>query len=460
LEKLVICKRAYYTGVSLAGGRWKEDQDWGDRWVQSPSSYAIQSPISSLPAKTRVAALIDFNRKEWNSDLVREVLSEEEATKVLNIPLSPVFPIDRLIWLGTKSGLFSVRSAYHLCMELHQKSKGDCSNPVKRDGYWQDIWSLKAPNSVKMFLWRASRNILPTKSNLFLKRVVDSKTCPCCLIEDEDVLHALWSCPAAQDIWGCGQQIFQKSSFIGTSFQQLFRYFSDRLCNEDLVLMAFLCQRIWFRRNRIVFDTKWIHPSTVVKQAKAGLDDFQASISSLLSRETEVEVKDSPKGWQPPFPGSIKINWDASINNSLGCIGIGVMARDYAGKVVGAKCLYRRQSFTPDTAEMCAALEAVVFCKEAGFRDVIMEGDALNVVKEINSNPPYLSRLGHFVEAIKRELHFFQSIHFVYAPRELNYAAHGLAKEASGFCLDRVWLEETPSCISDVVLREQIVPRS
>jgi hypothetical protein len=194
---------------------------------------------------------------------------------------------------------------------------------------------------------------------------------------------------------------------MGTSFQQLFKYFSDRLCNEDLVLMAFLLQRIWFRRNRIVFDKKWIHPSTVAQQAKAGLDAFQASIFSLPSGEAEVEVVDSPKGWQPPFPGSVKINWDSSINKSFGCIGIGVVARDYAGKVLGAKCSYRKQSFALDIAEMCAALEAVVFCKEAGFRDVIMEGDALNVVKEINSNPPYLSRLGHFVEAIKREFDFF-----------------------------------------------------
>jgi hypothetical protein len=60
---------------------------------------------------------------------------------------------------------------------------------------------------------------------------------------------------------------------------------------------------------------KWINPSTVAQQAKAGLDAFQASNFSLPSREAGVEMVVSPKGWQPPFPpGSIKINWDASIN--------------------------------------------------------------------------------------------------------------------------------------------------
>jgi hypothetical protein len=29
LEEFVICKIAHYTGVFLAGGRWKEDQDLG-----------------------------------------------------------------------------------------------------------------------------------------------------------------------------------------------------------------------------------------------------------------------------------------------------------------------------------------------------------------------------------------------------------------------------------------------
>jgi len=74
---------------------------------------------------------------------------------------------------------------------------------------------------------------------------------------------------------------------------------------------------------------------------------------------------------------------------------------DYAGNVLGAKCSYKMQSLEPDIDEIVAASEAVIFCKDVGFRDVIMEGDALNVVKEINSAPPYLSRLGHFYSCVQ-----------------------------------------------------------
>jgi hypothetical protein len=45
---------------------------------------------------------------------------------------------------------------------------------------------------------------------------------------------------------------------------------------------------------------------------------------------------------------------------------------------------------------------------------VIFEGDALNVIKEVNSNPSFLSTVGHLVEDIGNEVGFFRTYSFVH----------------------------------------------
>jgi hypothetical protein len=124
----------------------------------------------------------------------------------------------------------------------------------------------------------------------------------------------------------------------------------------------------------------------------------------------------------------------------------------------GQKVLTRRFLWKLAMDEALAALEACLFCKEAGFFDIILEGDALQIVLEINSGSPSLSRFGHFIDSINRELSSFRYAKFVHVPRELHSATHVPAKEASFHCLDHVWLEETPYSISDVVLREHVSP--
>jgi ribonuclease HI len=53
-------------------------------------------------------------------------------------------------------------------------------------------------------------------------------------------------------------------------------------------------------------------------------------------------------------------------------------------------------------AEALATLHAVIFAKELGFSNVIFEGDALIVVKAVNSKEPCESNYGHLVEDVKR----------------------------------------------------------
>jgi hypothetical protein len=44
----------------------------------------------------------------------------------------------------------------------------------------------------------------------------------------------------------------------------------------------------------------------------------------------------------------------------------------------------------------------------------------------------------------------------VFTHREVNEAAHRLAKVAATDISDRIWRDQTPHCISDIVLMEQL----
>ena len=71
---------------------------------------------------------------------------------------------------------------------------------------WQAIWKMNVLAKVKYFVWRACRDSLPTKTNLVKRRVIDDATCDCCKVQQEDVVHALYSCPKLLDLWNqCSQ---------------------------------------------------------------------------------------------------------------------------------------------------------------------------------------------------------------------------------------------------------------
>jgi hypothetical protein len=57
----------------------------------------VQSPVtvSILSGDTRVAALIDHDRRGWNVALIKEIFNAE-AKVITNIPLSPSLATTRL----------------------------------------------------------------------------------------------------------------------------------------------------------------------------------------------------------------------------------------------------------------------------------------------------------------------------------------------------------------------------
>jgi hypothetical protein len=109
----------------------KSIQIWGDRWLPNPTSYAVQFIPNIIPPNAKVTDLIDGELKGWNSSLIKEIFNEDEAKAICKIPLSSGLSKDRLIWMGTKNGDFTVRSVYHLGKELKEREGGQCSSGWK-----------------------------------------------------------------------------------------------------------------------------------------------------------------------------------------------------------------------------------------------------------------------------------------------------------------------------------------
>jgi ribonuclease HI len=115
---------------------------------------------------------------------------------------------------------------------------------------------------------------------------------------------------------------------------------------------------------------------------------------------------------------------------------------------------------TPKVTEVMAALEAILFCKNAGFFTVLLEGDAKQMVNEVNNSFLNLSTAGHFIEGIILEMQWLKYESMVYVGREANNVTRCLANEAFSMAVDSVWLEDIPRCILHALLRDVLVPRS
>ena len=124
-----------------------------------------------------------------------------EAETILRIPVCEGSMTDKLIWPLTPAGDFSIRSAYQM-LESTARSSHPCSSSVdEMSKVRKGIWKIKTPNKIRHFIWRVAHNSLPTTQNLWLRHVPVDDSCPLCAEQTESLMHCLWLCDHAQDVW-------------------------------------------------------------------------------------------------------------------------------------------------------------------------------------------------------------------------------------------------------------------
>ena len=151
-----------------------------------------------------VSALIDYDTRRWRADLVKSIFLPFEAKTILNIPISYNLPEDKIIWVGNMKGVFTVKSAYYVTLNMvdsSEEGESSCGDP--RQQLWKKVWHLNIPSKIKIFAWRACVDALPTMMNLKKRSIGVTENCPCCGREMESIFHSIIRCEMAKRVWDC-----------------------------------------------------------------------------------------------------------------------------------------------------------------------------------------------------------------------------------------------------------------
>ncbi|OMP08765.1 hypothetical protein COLO4_06144 [Corchorus olitorius] len=95
-------------------------------------------------------------------------------------------------------------------------------------------------------------------------------------------------------------------------------------------------------------------------------------------------------------------------------------------------------------AEALAAIKAMEWSRDMGFKDIVIEGDALTIIRNVNSFALNFSPIGPYIADLKLLCSLFNSCIFSHVKRDDNAVANCLAKYGTSLSADMFWMEEVP----------------
>lgn len=246
---------------------------------------------------------------------------------------------------------------------------------------WKAIWNIGVPRVVKMFLWKACSNILPTKEKLFKKHITHGPLCPICSLEIETIGHIFWSCPSARDLWTeCRHKIY-KSTSDENDFMSIMEKLMERASVEKMQMVAIVARQIWHKRNTMVFGGKCTSPTALLRTSMEQMEAYSKA-KWQVNNQWPVPRKSVIEPWQKPSTRFIKVNWDAFVDLKGKRIEIEIIVRDHGRSVVSMLC-ETKANVQDVTTKALAAWKGVELSAALGLRKIIMEGDVLDIVQAL-----------------------------------------------------------------------------
>ena len=307
----------------------------------------VTSPQIQGQVNSSVAALINESTRSWCTDVIEHVF---EAAVIKSIPLCSFSQRDKLIWPFTPTGQYTVKSGYRFLYEGCTTIQASADDSF----FWKKIWGLEVPNKVKNFVWRACKEALPTKENLYRRKIAQDALCDNCKVRIEDGSHSIFFCPNVQVMWQSDLRWNWLSALEGQSMKDIFNFAISG--KKDVELLAFTGWAILNCRNQVRLKEAACPMDQILKLSEGRNAEFRGtrSLTQKLVHRNHVR-------WRPPNVDVVKINYDGAIFSEEGRAGLGVVCHNSDGVVIASLSEQIPLPATITQVEALAVRRAVVF---------------------------------------------------------------------------------------------------
>ncbi|KAJ9554109.1 hypothetical protein OSB04_018154 [Centaurea solstitialis] len=427
-----IWRSIWHSQLALQKGiRWKVGNGrsiniWKDPWLRDDEIFTVESPLVLEHANMTVGDLVNPLSQEWNRELLARLFSSRDCNRILNLsPPNESHP-DKIIWHWTEDGIYSVKSCYRLITE-----KIAPLSHLFISGDWKRIWKANIPNKVKFFIWRAIREVIPTRNALQSRGIQVPPLCPLCNRNVENNWHALVDCPQVRSIWnetGLSSEIDARTLEANSFSELIFKFLHDHSGHDgDSFLM--LLWSIWHRRNDIVWNDGPRDPSPVIRRAFCLLSEWRAkrSLTMISSGSHDQPNTDS---WKPPRPDFLKCNVDATVPDNNSSAGFGAVIRNHKGEFIAAKATPISSRPPVRECEALAIRDTILWVANRGESNVVFETDAKVVADAIYDPIPDDSEFGDIIKDIRSLLNANMNFSVHAVSRQANEVAHLMARRS------------------------------
>ncbi|XP_019163195.1 PREDICTED: uncharacterized protein LOC109159549 [Ipomoea nil] len=416
-RSIMAAKGLITSGVRRRIENGKSTLIWDHPWLHDDLDPMIQTEMPPQLAGEKVGGLIDQTTGTWDPHILSDIFNQDDIPRILMIPVSLEYE-DIWYWYGDSNGCYTVKNGYRCVVGTYENNY--CFDK------WSTLWKLKIPPKWKTFLWRAINDILPTTTNLIIKRVDISPICAMCGLMD-DTMHSLVLCGYARAIWD--QSNLPLPHFVTNIFQECCN-FIQHLESPKRSSLKFMPTHAKVTPGDGCDVNAHVAAGPPRHHASSGRNTYCHHAAAACHNAMEYHCRNSSSAASPL----------RGFRQQMGSATVDAILFDDHGEYISAYSAPLHNCLSPLMAETMACKEVLSWLRTRGETSVEVYTDCQTLQAYLSSTETRSrSYLGYALDACKAYMATFTYCLVNFILRSQNYLAHTLASDAFNFDLPMYW---------------------